>query len=79
MEEATLLLPLGGAIDVTAEKERLTRELAKTMAEIKGIEQKLSNKDFLLRAPLDIVKTQQNRLEAARFAAQKLEDALGKL
>ena len=49
------------------------------MAEIKGIEQKLSNKDFLLRAPLDIVKTQQNRLEAARFAAQKLEDALGKL
>lgn len=79
VEEATLLLPLGEAIDVMAEKERLTRELAKTLADIDGIEKKLSNKDFLLRAPLDIVKTQQNRLEAARFASQKLEDALGKL
>lgn len=77
--EATLMIPLAGAIDVEAEKERLNKELKKAAAEIEGIEKKLENKDFISRAPQEIVDTQKGRLESARLAVQKLELALGRL
>lgn len=77
--EATLLIPLTGAIDVGAEKERLNKELRKAMAEIEGIEKKLNNQEFMSRAPQEIVETQHQRLESARLATQKLEQALGRL
>lgn len=77
--EATLLIPLTGAIDVEAEKERLNKELKKAATEIEGIEKKLSNQDFMARAPEDIVETQRQRLEKARLSVEKLEQALGRL
>lgn len=77
--EATLLIPLAGAIDVQAEKERLERELQKVAAEIKEIEKKLSNKEFTARAPKEIVDVQKKRIEAAQLASQKLEQALHRL
>ena len=76
IDESTLLIPLAGAIDIEAEKERLLKELKKMVAEIEGIEKKLNNQDFLARAPQDIVETQQTRLDAARMGVQKLEQAL---
>lgn len=77
--EATLLIPLAGAIDVHAEKERLERELQKVAAEIKEIEKKLSNKEFTARAPKEIVDVQKKRIDAAQLASQKLEQALHRL
>lgn len=79
IEEATLLIPLTGAIDVAVERERLAKELKKMTQEIEGIEKKLSNQDFMARAPEDIVATQRQRLDNARLAALKLEQALGRL
>lgn len=79
VDEATLLIPLTGAIDVAAEKARLQKELRKFGEEIIGIEKKLNNKDFLARAPQDIVEIQQERLEKARLASLKLEQALKRL
>ncbi|MBA3812876.1 MAG: valine--tRNA ligase [Alphaproteobacteria bacterium] len=79
IDEATLLIPLAGAIDIEAEKDRLNKELKKERAEIEGIEKKLGNADFLSRAPQEIVGTQQRRLDTARLAVQKLEQALGRL
>jgi valyl-tRNA synthetase len=77
--EATLLIPLAGAIDVQAEKERLERELQKVATEIKEIEKKLSNKEFTARAPKEIVDVQKKRIESAQLASQKLEQALHRL
>lgn len=77
--EATLLIPLAGAIDVGAEKERLQKELQKAIIEIEGIEKKLGNQDFMSRAPQEIVETQKSRLENARLTTHKLEQALGRL
>jgi valyl-tRNA synthetase len=79
VEEATLVLPLGNTIDVKAEKERLQKELVKTQQEVDALTSKLGNKDFVARAPQDIVETQQQRLKAAQLAVQKLETALKKL
>jgi len=77
--EATLLIPLSGAIDVNAEKERLQKELKMAGAEITEIEKKLSNQNFVTRAPQEIIEIQQKRLESARLASLKLEQALGRL
>lgn len=77
--ETTLLIPLGEAIDVGAEKERLHKELTKVFAEIEGIKKKLANKEFVSRAPEDIIETQHQRLETARLAEEKLEQALKRL
>jgi valyl-tRNA synthetase len=77
--ESTLLIPLAGAIDVSAEKERLNKELKKEISEIEAIEKKLSNQEFISRAPQNIVDIQQKRLDTARMAVQKLEQALGRL
>jgi valyl-tRNA synthetase len=79
LNESTLLIPLAGAIDIGAEKERLQREFLKNDQEIEEIEKKLSNLDFVSRAPQDIVETQQKRLEKARLAHQRLEQALERL
>ncbi|MBS0271348.1 MAG: valine--tRNA ligase [Proteobacteria bacterium] len=77
--ETTLLIPLIGAVDVKVEKDRIQKELSKISSEIEGIKKKLSNKDFMSRAPQDIVDTQQKRLENALFSSQKLEQALERL
>ncbi len=77
--EATILIPLTGTIDVTSEKERLQKELKKVDSENEKLEKKLSNHDFLARAPLDVVEIQQNRLEDNRLVRLKLEQALQRL
>ena len=74
--ETTLLLSLVGTIDMQAEKARLHKELVKAEAEIVGIEKKLSNQDFVARAPQEIIDVQNQRLEAARLLVEKIESAL---
>lgn len=75
----TLLIPLADAIDIRVERDRLQGELKNAIAEMEVVEKKLSNQAFISRAPLEIVQTQQKRLENARLAIEKLQLALGRL
>lgn len=77
--EATAVLPLAGAIDLTAEKDRLGKELGKLDQEISGIQKKLSNENFVSRAPEDVVEENRNRLNVAMQTKEKLTQALGRL
>jgi valyl-tRNA synthetase len=79
VNEATLVIPLAGAIDVVAEKERLLKDLTKTKEEIAELEKKLSNQQFIVKAPTDIIETQQKRLKNALLINEKLEQALSRL
>jgi len=79
IEETTLLIPLGEAIDLEAEKERLQKDLTKVFADIDAVQKKLANKEFVSRAPEEIIETQHQRLETARLAKEKLEQALIRL
>ncbi len=79
VNEATILIPLEGAIDVKAEKDRLQKELKKAASEISEISKKLSNQEFIARAPQEIVDVQQKRLETATLAVEKLSEALSRL
>lgn len=79
MGEATIALPLDGVIDTGAEKDRLTKELAKLDDEIGRLDKKLGNERFVANAPDAVVEGE--RAKRADYVAQKdkLAEALGRL
>ncbi|HXI86052.1 MAG TPA: class I tRNA ligase family protein, partial [Parvularculaceae bacterium] len=68
-EGRTFALPLAGVIDVAAERARLEKEIAKAASEIDRIDKKLSNKNFVEKAPEDVVTEQRDR--RADYEAQR--------
>jgi valyl-tRNA synthetase len=75
----TAALPLEGIVDLNAEIARLEKERQKLEGEIGRIDAKLANKDFLARAPEEIVDEQRERREAAQARLRKIEEALARL
>ena len=73
--EATIALPLAGLIDLDAEKARLSKEMQKAQVEIDKIEKKLSNPNFVERAPETVVAEQKSRLENFKLEIEKLQAA----
>ena len=61
-EPGELFLPLEGAMDVAAEKERLAKEMAKVQAEIGKVTQKLANPAFVQKVPPAVLEEHQKRL-----------------
>jgi valyl-tRNA synthetase len=56
-----IYLPLDGLIDVDAERSRLGKELDKTQDELKKVNAKLSNENFVTRAPDEVIKEMKER------------------
>ena len=79
LDEATLVIPLAGLIDVAAERARLGKERAKTAGEADKLARKLANPDFLRRAPEEVVEETRARHAAAEAEMARLEAALGRL
>ena len=76
VDEATVVLPLAGTIDVDTERARLTRERDKAAAEAAKLAKKLENVDFIRRAPEDVVTENRERLVAFEAEMARLEAAL---
>jgi valyl-tRNA synthetase len=76
LDEATVILPLTGMIDIAAERTRLAKERDKTAGEVRKIMQKLANGDFVKRAPEDVVEENRERLAAAQAEVARLDAAL---
>ncbi|MSP03803.1 MAG: valine--tRNA ligase [Acetobacteraceae bacterium] len=79
VDEATLILPLADVIDLGAERARLDKERGKAVAEAGKIAQKLSNADFVARAPDEVVEENRVRLQAAQAEVVRLEAALQRI
>ncbi len=77
--EATAVLPLGDVIDIAAEKARLEKERDKLRGEITKLDKKLSNEQFLAKAPAEVVEEQRERLADASRSVAKLEEAVASL
>ena len=76
LDEATIVLPLAGLIDLDAERGRLDKERTKLLGEADKIARKLENADFVQRAPEEIVEENRERLSSMRDAAARLQAAL---
>ena len=72
-------LPLKGVIDLSAEKTRLEKEIAKAEADIKRVDAKLSNEKFVANAPEEIVEEEKEKREAAMARKAKNLEALERL
>ena len=66
-----LIVPLAGLIDFAEEKKRVEKELAKIQKDCDALDKKLANKNFIDRAPADVVakdkqwKSRSGRKESA--------------
>jgi valyl-tRNA synthetase len=72
-------LPLKGVIDFDAERTRLQKEIAKAEADIKRVDAKLGNADFMARAPEEVVEEQRERRDEAEARRVKNAEALERL
>ena len=79
LDETTFALPLEGIIDISAETERLNREMGKVGDEISKLSAKLANENFTARAPAHVVEEQRQRKADAEATVAKLSDALKRL
>ncbi|HET9551795.1 MAG TPA: valine--tRNA ligase [Anaeromyxobacteraceae bacterium] len=67
-------VPLAGVIDVAAETARIDKELAKVAGDLALLEKKLSNPNFVERAPAEVVAKDRARVEELREAQLKLQN-----
>ena len=79
VDEATVVLPIAGLIDVAQEQARLKKEIAKTDAEIAKVVSKLSNEAFVSKAPPEIIEENRERQASFKTAKAKLTEALNRL
>ena len=74
-----LLVPMKGLIDVEAERERLSKQLAKIEAEIAKARGKLDNENFVNNAPEAVVNQERERLADFERQREQLLEQLEKL
>ncbi|MBE6453811.1 MAG: valine--tRNA ligase [Alphaproteobacteria bacterium] len=74
-----ILLPLKGIVDFTAERERLQKELAQLDKNLAGYAAKLSNANFVERAPAKVVEEEKKRQAEALENKAKVEAALARI
>ncbi len=77
--EAVAALPLGDVIDFAKERARLEKELKKAEAEIARFDAKLSNEQFVSRAPEEVLSEQREKRAEAAALAVRLGEAIKRL
>jgi len=75
----TIFVSLKGVIDFELEQGRLNKEIAKITKELDGIGKKLSNEDFLQKAPQEVVEKVREKGEGLAEKRNRLEENLGKV
>ncbi len=76
---ATVYLPLGDLVDLDKERARLAKEKEACEKEIEFISKKLSNENFVSKAPAAVVDQQRQKLEAAKKKLAGVEESLKQL
>ena len=73
---AEVYVPLEGVLDLSQERDRLQKEIAKIAKDIEVFSKKLSNKSFVDRAPKEVVEKDTAKLEEFKVKREKLEQSL---
>ncbi|MGB9429454.1 MAG: valine--tRNA ligase [Gammaproteobacteria bacterium] len=79
LDQATLMIPLAGLIDVPAERARLERQLDKLRLELAHTRTKLANANFVSGAPAAVVAGVRSRAAELESTIQRLEVQMARL
>ncbi len=74
-----IYMPLSDLVDVDGERDRISRELGKISADLDKVQKKLSNDQFLKKAPTQVVQKNRDIAEELRVAQDKLKESLERL
>jgi valyl-tRNA synthetase len=74
-----VFLPLEGVIDVGRERERLREEITRLVGQLTGSSERLTNDQFMSRAPADVVAKERERAANLAERISKLRDKLALL
>jgi len=81
IREAEIFIPLEGLIDLEQERKRLDKEIQRINQLLEKINKKLSNEDFLRRAPKEIIQKEKAKRDEYSRMIEKLiqhsEEILG--
>ena len=77
--KAVVALPLGDVIDFAKERARLEKDLKKAEEEIARFDAKLSNEQFVAKAPEEVLTEQREKRAEAAALAVRLREAVARL
>jgi valyl-tRNA synthetase len=69
-----IFVSLEGLINADAERSRLEKEINRVKGVIAGIEAKLSNEQFVNRAPAQVIEKEKMKIESMKLNLSKLEE-----
>jgi valyl-tRNA synthetase len=76
IRDAEIFVPLEGLIDLEQERKRLEKEITRVTQLLEKINKKLSNEDFLRRAPKEIIEKEKAKREEYTKMVEKLNKNL---
>jgi len=71
-----ILMPLADLIDVEVERKRLEKEIGRLENQLVALNNKLMNRDFIARAPREVIEKEEKKKEDFSHSLQKLQDSL---
>ena len=77
--DAKIYIPMGELIDFEAEKARLGKELEATQKDLDFVNNKLSNENFVSKAPANVVKAQRDAAVKYSEKIAMLKESIAKL
>ena len=77
--QGEIYIPLTDLIDLDSEKQRLEKELANQTKYLDRIKKKLSNFDFLERAPADVIQVEKDKQKQVEDSIERLNKNLESL
>jgi valyl-tRNA synthetase len=77
--EMKILIPMAGLIDKDAEIARLGKEIDKKQKDVERIEAKLSNPNFVERAPEAVVEKERTKITEIQTALNNLKEQLTRI
>lgn len=71
-----IFIPLEGLIDISVERSRIEKEIARLLSSFEGVRKKLENQNFVAKAPADVIEREKIKLTDWEKALVKLQSIL---
>jgi valyl-tRNA synthetase len=71
-----IFIPLEGLIDISVERSRIEKEIARLLSSFESVRKKLSNEGFVAKAPAEVIEREKIKLADWEKALVKLQSIL---